>query len=99
MKRGFLHFCCGLLIWAVFDDIVAAQTPELDDDIAAAADNDCLQWTPVSWQFRDDAQSDFVSRACSHGLATDRASVRTLCSPGASYCFLNSLYLFLSLQR
>jgi hypothetical protein len=100
MKRQILlHFCCGLLVWAVFDDIVAAETPDPDDDAAAAADNDCVQWTPVSLQLQVESKSEIASRACSHGLATGAEIVRTFSLPGTSYPLLDLLYLFMSLQR
>lgn len=100
MKRQLLlHFCCGLLVWAVFDDIVAAETPEPDDDAAAAADNDCLQWTPVSLQFQSDSQSKTGSRACSHGRAVSAPILRTCSSQDSSSGLSNLLYLFMSLQR
>jgi hypothetical protein len=100
MKRQLLlHLCCGLLIWAVFDDIVASQTPDPDDDVAAAADNDCLQWVPLSLQFRADSQSEMVSPACSDGAAPGTRIVRTLSTLPASHHLSNPLYLLMSLQR
>jgi hypothetical protein len=100
MKRHLLlHFCCGLLVWAVFDDIVAAQTPDSDADAAAAADNDCVQWAPVSLQFQAESQSEIASRACSHGLAPGAAFVRNFSSPVSSRCVSDPLYMFMSLQR
>jgi hypothetical protein len=100
MKRQLLlHFCCGILVWAVFDDIVAAQTPDPDDDIAAAADNDCVEWTPVSLEFQAESQREIAARACAPGLAPGAATVRTFSSPGRSSCLSNPLYLLMSLQR
>jgi hypothetical protein len=99
MKRQLLlHLCYGLLIWAALDDIVAAQTPDPDDDIAAAADNDCLQWAPLSLQFRANSRREMVFRARAHRAAPGAAIVR-FSMPHASSCLRNPLYLFMSLQR
>jgi hypothetical protein len=50
------------LFWAAFDDVLAAQTPNLDDDIAAALDNDCLCNASVNVLAR--AETERIMRTC-----------------------------------
>jgi hypothetical protein len=94
MRRRFATWLCGaLLLWAAFDDVLAAQTPEPDDDLAAALDNDYVQLAPVR----------VLSRAvASVPLAGDidiPVSSTTAFRRDHSFRLADPLYLFMSLQR
>jgi hypothetical protein len=87
-----------LLVWATIDDALAAQTPELDDDVAAALDNDCLQYAPVKVPARAEARPIYSVPALA-GVRTARLPAATLGSVGGSCPLADPLYLFMSLQR
>lgn len=102
MKRQvFSCLCTGLLCWAGFNDVLAAQTPELDDDIAAALDNDCVQCTSVRPESRTHAKRCLPAERhleSQVALATDLVSadmVRRHGRPSPA----DPLYQFMSLQR
>jgi len=101
MKRQFLSWICGaLLVWTAFDDVIAAQTPEPDDDIAAALDNDCLQDAPLNVLARREAQR--IMCTCpprSVSLGPRAAKARASAPPNGSRRPADPLYLFMSLQR
>jgi hypothetical protein len=100
MKRQVLSWICGaLLFWAAFDDVLAAQTPDLDDDIAAALDNDCLQDAPLNVLARREAQR--IMRTCpphSVSLGPRAGQARSSDPPSGSRRLADPLYLFMSLQ-
>jgi hypothetical protein len=101
MKGKCLACLCGaLLIWAAVDDAIAAQTPEPEDEIAAAVDNDSLQSPAVHVQVRAELQ-DVISACLSHaataGIAPNTVALAT--APSDAYRFVNALYSLMSLQR
>jgi hypothetical protein len=102
MKRRCLAFLCGLLVvWAAVDDALAAATPEPDDDIAAAADNDSLQSPVVHVQVQVELQ-DLMSACLPHvvtAITGGTADVTTALPPNPAYRLADSLYLLMSLQR
>jgi hypothetical protein len=100
-KRQVLSFLCtALLLWAAFDDVVAAQTPNLDDDIAAALDNDCLCDASVNVLAR--AETERIMRTCppQAGTIAIRPTPRMTGSvrPSEACRFSDSLFCFMSLQ-
>jgi hypothetical protein len=99
LKRRFVtSICAALLVWAALDDVLAAQTPEADDDVAAAQDNDCLQCAPVKVPARTEARLVYsVPLAADIGAAPSPAA--TAGSVGGSCPLCDPLYLFMSLQR
>jgi hypothetical protein len=99
MKRQFVSsICVALLVWATIDDALAAQTPELDDDVAAALDNDCLQSASVKVPTRAEALPLYLSpREAAALLACSPASANSR-SVGGSHPLSDPLYQFMSLQ-
>lgn len=99
MKRRFVtSICVGLLVWAAIDDALAARTLDVDDELAAAQDNDCLQYEPVKIAPRAAAMPLYsVPIAADIDLA--RSSAVTLSSVGGAYPLSGTLYWFMSLQR
>jgi hypothetical protein len=101
MKRHVLsHFCAALLFWAAYNDVLAAQTPEVDDDVAAAIDNDYVQCAPVNVPLRAMAQPLWLGQG-HHSFLVDEAGGRALRTPSVHslLAFLTSpLYQFMSLQ-
>jgi hypothetical protein len=90
--------CVVLLLWSAYDDVLAAQTPELDDDIAAALDNDYVQCDSLSVQVE---MQHAVWGAKCHLLAipaTAPPKARICTSRGISNQFPDPLYQFMSLQ-
>ncbi len=95
MKLRFVtSICAVLLVWAAIDDALAAQTPELDDDVAAALDNDCLQCAPVEVLARVEGLPIYSVPAVAHSPASTNGGLS-----GDSYPLSDPLYLFMSLQR
>src|SRR6516225_10207397 len=100
MKRQVLSCICGaLLIWTAFDDVIAAQTPDPDDDIAAALDNDYLQDATLSVLARAEAQR-IMCTCPPHSAAIGPSAAKTGASaqPCGSRRLADLLYLFMSLQ-
>ncbi len=95
MKRRFVPICGALLLWAAFDDVLAAQTPEPDDDLAAALDNDCVQYAPVMVPARAETSVPVAADIdIPLGLtATVRPSI------DHAFSLADPLYVFMSLQR
>ena len=102
MKRQVLSWICGaLLFWAAFDDVLAAQTPDLDDDIAAALDNDCLQGVPLNVLARAETQRMMCTgtpHLATIALSPRAATARASAPPSGSRRLADPLYLFMSLQ-
>src|SRR5262249_15286228 len=99
MRRWFVtSVCVALLAWAGLDDALAAQTPELDDDVTASVDNDCLQYAVVKVPTR--AEARLISQA---PFAADvdlaRSPLPAIDSVRGPHLLCNPLYLFMSLQR
>jgi hypothetical protein len=92
------YLCATLLFWAAFNDVLAAQTPEVDDDIAAAMDNDFLQCAPVNVPPRAIANPLRLDRA-HDDMAGGRAALRTPCLQQSVASLTDPLYQFMSLQR
>jgi hypothetical protein len=103
MKRHvFSHFCAALLFWAAFNDVLAAQTPEVDDDLAAAMDNDYIQCAPVNVPSRATAHPLWLGQG-HHSVLVDMAGARAALRATSFHPLLasltNPLYQFMSLQR
>src|SRR5262249_30994883 len=102
MKRPFMSSICGaLLVWAAFDDVLAVQTPDPDDDIAAAMDNDCLRDAKVNVQAV--AETERIMCSCPPSSATTAIRLGpveggTAVSRSEPCRLLDPLYLFMSLQ-
>jgi len=88
----------GLLVWAAIDDVLAAETSALDDVLAAAQDNDCLQYAPVKVPARAEAVPIYSVPAVA-GIRIARSPGVTVGLVGGSYPLCDPLYLFMSLQR
>jgi hypothetical protein len=98
MKRRFMtSICITLLVWAAIDDALAAQTPDPDDDVAAALDNDCLQSEPVKVPTR--AEADVNSVPLVGGIHIASSPAAAISTSLGSYPVSQLLYLFMSLQR
>jgi hypothetical protein len=103
MNRQMLsRVCIGLLCWAGFNDILAAQTANIDENIAAAADNDCIQSTTPRPNMPTDAKRFWpgerhVSSQVAH--ASGIAQTNMICRQAGSSAIADPLYQFMSLQR
>ncbi len=96
MKRRFVtSICAALLVWATFDDVLAAQTAEPDDDLAAALDNDCVRYAPVKAPSRAEIQMPVAA-----DIDIPLGLIPTL-RPSLDHALLlaDALYMFMSLQR
>jgi hypothetical protein len=92
--------CAGLLLWASFNDALAAQTPELDDDLVASLDNDCLPFTPVRAPTRAAEHPNYPVPPSMPGRISALTSTTPAGGPaGHSSPTADPLYLFMSLQR
>jgi len=103
MKRRYLACLCGvLLVWAAVDDALAAETPEPDDDIAAAVDNDSLQSPVVHIQVRAETQnvmSSWLPHVVTTAITRGTVDVAAALPQSPTYQLADSLYLLMSLQR
>jgi hypothetical protein len=82
--------------------VLAAATPESDDDIAAAIDNDSLQSPAVHVEVRAELQNvipSYLPQIVATALARPMADVATVLPASLADHSAAALYLFMSLLR
>jgi hypothetical protein len=100
VKRQCLSWICGaLLFWVAFDDVLAAKTPDVDDEIAAALDNDFLQDAPANVQVRGESERALEqSLPTSHASGLKGAMAGALAAPAASWRVASALVFLMLMQ-